>query len=365
MLLQKAFFRKKNVKIYIIIISALFSVILLLNSYKKYFDRLSSEFMNEHTISVIYTNKDNSSLIENDERINFYQRIINFEEENDNTIILNPPRASNGNVEKGDYSSLLYWDNLEFNDKILVFPASYINKSLEDNEAILVTSDYDAKEEFIDNYIGENIKFNYNSKKIILKIQEVMKPNSISYVCISDNLYSKLLEEEENYIYYVELKEYSYLEDIQEEWKEQINNNKITIESYSYFKDEELNMSENYQNIINILKIANIITIVIFYLIIIITIKNLVMDEYKDIILLKQIGYNKIQNTLNFLKNIILFDLIAIFISIVIYTLIVVAFNLIFDFELGIFNYLFILLLIAPILMIELLFCLRKTPEKI
>lgn len=355
MLLQKAFFRKKSVKIYIAIFSVLFSVILLLNSYKNYFKIISSEFMNKHTILVIYTNKDNASLVENDKRIDFYQRIISFDEGDNNTIILNPPIIKDEGVEKGEHSSKLYWDELKYNDKILVFPASYMNESLNDEETILVTSDYDLKKEYIDNYIGENINFNYKDNEVILKVKDVMEATTFSYIIISDNLYEKLLDEED-YIYYTELKEYSYLEDIQRDWKELINDNKINVVSSSYFEDEEIGMSENYRNIINILKVADVISIIVFYIVIIVTVKNLVVDEHRDMILLKHMGYNNRQSLLNSLKNIGLLDLIAICLALVIYVLVVITFNLIFSLKLDTFNCCFMLVALSLILVIELLF---------
>jgi len=364
MLLQKAFFRKKNVRIYIVILTVLFSVVLLLNGYKKYYEKLSKDFMSNHLVLVIKANKDNKDLIENEDKLKSYQRILSFDEEKDNSIILNPPITKGKGVEKGEHSSKLYWDSLEFNGKVLVFHASFIDKILEDNETILVTNDYNTKSEFINDYLNETINFNYHDEKISFKVKEVVEPISIPYICISDNLYNDLLTNEEDYIYYGELKEYSYLEDIQKEWEKEIKNNEIMVESLSYFKDEELNMNDNYQNIINILKIANIISMIIFYIIIVITIKNLVIDEHKDIILLRQMGYNNKQNIFNILKNLILLDLITTLLDLIIYILIIFIFNLVLGWKLDSFDYQFMLLTIILIIVIEIVFSIREVKKK-
>lgn len=179
----------------------------------------------------------------------------------------------------------------------------------------------------------------------------------IPCVCISDNLYNSLLPKEENYIYYVELARYNSLDKIQEKWDDLKKNNVINYTSGQVYKDDELGMDEQLMNIIDTLKIVDIICLTIFCIIIVIVIKDLVSDEQKDILILKNIGYNKIQNIFNILKNILIFDVIVLMTSLLISAIIVMIINSILKFNLEILNYNFICYSFIGALLTELFFC--------
>lgn len=356
MLLQKAFFRKKKIGIYIFIFVILFSIIFLLNSYKKYYETLSNNFMVNHTILIANTGKNHKKLVEEEKEIKSFQRTLIFEKGIDNDIITTTTYKQNKEYIDEPYNSILDWKNLMYNNQILVFPASFFDKKIDDNQIILFTQDFDYKPEDLLYFYNKSLTFSFNDENISLEIKEILEPILIPCVCISDNLYNNLLLKEENYIYYIKLAKYSSLDKIQEKWKNLSEKEIISYKSETFYKDDELGMNQRLEDLINMLSIVGIISLIIFYIIMIIVIKDLVSDEQKDILLLKNIGYNKFQNIFNTLKNFLIFDIIVFCISLLLYIILIFILNNTIKFNLEVFNYGFIYLFIS-VLLAELFFC--------
>lgn len=357
MLLQKAFFRKKKIIIYILIFVILFSVIFLLNSYKRYYETFSNDFMINHTILIANTNKNHKNLVEDEKEIKSFQRILVFEKSINNETITTTTYSQNKEYDDEVYNSILDWEKIMYKNQILVFPASFFDKKIDDNQVILFIQDSDYKPEDLTYYYNKKLIFGFNNENISLEIREVLEPTLIPCICISDNLYNKLLLKEENYVYYIKLAKYSSLDKIQDKWNNLSENKIISYTSETSYKDGELGMDQRLEDTINMLSIANIISLIILCIIMIVVIKDLVSDEQKDILLLKNIGYNKFQNIFNTLKNFLIFDVIVFCISLLLHTIIIFILNNTLNFHLEIFNYGFIFYSFISVLLAELFFC--------
>jgi len=86
------------------------------------------------------------------------------------------------------------------------------------------------------------------------------------------------------------------------------------------------------------LKIGNIISTIIFFIITSVTIKDLIEDEKEEILLLKQVGFNNYKNLKIILKKLIIFNIIIFTFSILIFDIIVLIINKAFTFNIELFN---------------------------
>ena len=104
------------------------------------------------------------------------------------------------------------------------------------------------------------------------------------------------------------------------------------------------------------LEIANIVSLIVFLIVLLFVSKDLVSDEENNMLLLKQVGYNMTQNILNSLKNVLVLDFLSVMSSSIIYILLIGVLKLIFKISLTFLSWTFITLYFSFIFIIESLF---------
>ena len=104
------------------------------------------------------------------------------------------------------------------------------------------------------------------------------------------------------------------------------------------------------------LEIANIVSLIVFLIVLLFVSKDLVSDEENNMLLLKQVGYNMMQNILNSLKNVFVLDFLSVMSSSIIYILLIGVLKLIFKISLTFLSWTFITLYFSFIFIIESLF---------
>ena len=91
---------------------------------------------------------------------------------------------------------------------------------------------------------------------------------------------------------------------------------------------------------------------------------DLISDEEKDILLLRQLGYNKKQIYLNILKKVLILDFLTIIISIFISVIINSLINIILDISIEFLSYKMIFIIVIVLLLFELIFMLKYLNHK-
>ena len=235
---------------------------------------------NEYQALIINTDKNPQKLLNNIDGIINQKRALSFNKGEDNEIIYTPEMIynSDGSTSLIDVDkNKLQWSKLYLDDNsIYAFSASDCNSSIGENEVILQLNAVDKKTLPYSNAISKDITFKYNNSLITLKIKDIVEADVYSNICISDELYNKLLPNEEKYIYELKFdknKSFTKAEDI-------LSQENLNISTPSKAHDTS-NKESNLGTIIDILYIVNLITgVIIFIAIIYLIINNL----YKKII---------------------------------------------------------------------------------
>ena len=370
MILLKGFFRKKKTIIYIRIFSIVITILFLLNGINNYINRELDRINYELSSLLMFSLNNYEELFKKEESILSYNRALPLIKGTDNDIIYTPNYIINedGSIsyENIDYSKI-EWKRLIYDEDnypyILAFSSSYCDVNLKDNEVILfLEEDNDYRHEYQNKYINSNISFQYNKEILSLNIKSIIEPKNFKYICISNNLYNKLVKKEDKYIYLINTKDYMNIKTLYKKWKDLETNNYYSIQINKTYYDT--NRETSLSIIANILKLALISSIIIFIIIIIIVIMDLISDEEKDILLLRQLGYNKKQIYLNILKKVLILDFLIIIISIFISVIINSLINIILDISIEFLSYKMIFIIVIVLLLFELIFMLKYLNHK-
>ena len=358
MILIKSFFRKKKTKIYITTFIILFTVMIVINNMNSYIKREYSNFKYNHSSYIFWSDKDLEEYLKKDKDIKSFSRSLSFEIGLDNDIIYNPPLVE---LEEGGYGykdldeSKLIWSRLVQgeNEKVIL---TYPSEELSDNEVSILIDSYLLDTENIPNYIGQDIVFKYNNKEVPLKIKEVKETNTYTHILISNEFYEKLLKEEKKYIYDIRPNTYEDMDKISDRLSK-LENTNISLEHYSYTKNiEEQNEGDILENLKNIFQVMNIISTIIFFIIIIVSTKSILLDEEPEISQLKKIGYNKLQILSVLSSRLVLFDFIIMISSTITAGIIIILINKIFAFQVELWIPLYSIIILIFILLVEMFF---------
>lgn len=360
MILLNEFLRKKQTKSFIKILTILLCIMFLLfkldEAVKQYFDNY------EYSIRafLMSDNIPRDDILKKEKGIKEFKRALSFEKGLDNDVIYSPAFIVNGTAveyaEERD-PTRIEWNFLKYEDDILAFPASYCGNKLKENEAILFLSDKSYNQEYAKNYINKEITFKYQGQEVPLVINSIQEPPVYNHICISDSLYNELLQKEKKYMYDIKTVDYKTQEELIEKWNKTIKSDSCKIHHPVRYKDVKSSEKANFlSNIISLLNVTNFISKIIFLIVVIIVIKDLITEEEKDISLLKHIGYTKLQNFTNSLKNMLVLDLIILTISTVLSFLIILAFSIVTKLNFELFNFNFMLILATFIFIIELIY---------
>ncbi len=361
MIFIKSFFRKSKIKIYLTIFVVLLTALMTIFAFNEYYNRLLDNMIFDHSEIIMISTENHDEELENESGITSYYKALDFQNGADNDIIYMPNGQINGTSatveENEDSKNKISWQNLYFRDCILALPASLINMDIDDNSVILATNDYDYKSDIISSIIGKKIEFKYNDKSISLVVNDIIMPKKSPYIYISDNLYSKLATEMTSYHYVINTLNYFEYERLSDKWENLEKNNFYRLETSLYLKNQsDSDKSTHFREMVEFLNIISIISSIIFAIIVILIIKDLVNDENKYNLLLKQVGYNKLQNLMINLKSLLLFDLIIFILAFIFSFLILILLNNIFGFTFQIYDLKCNFIIIAIVLFFEVLF---------
>lgn len=335
MLLLKSFVRKGKIKIYMLLFVVLFSTLFILNGIGNSVRRELDDINYEQASFVMVAKENHEKLLKKERKVKNYRRALSFEVGKNNEIMY-----SKSSYEDDISAFKINWDRLIYNENmILAFNSSSCGLGLEKKEVELYLDEKDYDLSYLDNYLGEEIIFKYNEQDISLKIKGIRNPKTFNYICISDSLYNTLKEQEKNNIYDIETVSYKAMEYLSDKWINLESNNFYTSGLQIKIKDTDETKKINIlENMIDMFNIIDFTSIVIVVLITIFVIKDLVGDEEKDILLLKEIGFNKRQNMGNSLRNMIVLDIIVFGLSIAVSGGIAFVLNCVCGFNLELFN---------------------------
>ncbi len=368
MILLKGFFRKKKTIIYLRIFSIIITILFLLNGINNYINKELDRVKYESSSLIMFSLNNHEDLLKEESRVVSYNRILPLSKGTDNDIIYTPQLVEyeDGSIgyESIDYSKI-DWQRLIYQDDypyILTFSASYCNTTLSYSEVILaLEEDNDYRAEYKDNYLNNSISFQHNDKKLNLNIKNIIEPRNFKYICISDNLYNELLKDEDKYIYLINTKDYTTLEELKNEWQDLEENDFYSIENNIFYNDiETSDKKTSLSNLAAMLKIATIISFIIFAIIAIFVTKDLITDEEKDILLLRQIGFNKKQIITSTFKKILLLDIIVLIISLVASLLLSTLLNILLNLSIQILSLNLLLSITIFIILFEFIFLLNS-----
>ncbi len=361
MISLKGFFRKKKTKIYFKLFSIVTIIIMLLNSIYNYVDYESNKLKQESSSFLMYTKENHDELLRKEKGIKSYRQALSFEIGLDNDIIYDPKTVvdedGNSKYEEEFDETKILWSNLLFGDDILTFKANSCGTNLSDNEVIIYLSERFYNKEYLENYIEHEIIFKYNNQEIPLIIKDILEPKTFNYVCVSDNLYNKLLKTNKNYIYDIETVNYKIQEKLEKKWNNLEDNDffRITIPFFPKESDT-IDRNDLLDNMIMMFKVANVVSTVIFIIMLLAILKDLVSDEESNMLLLKQLGYNKWQNILSLLKNVFVLNMVSLIFSLLFYIIIALGVNLVFKISLSLLNFKLIILYLVIIILIEFIY---------
>ena len=321
----------------------------------------------------MFSLNNHNQLLEKENKITSYNRILPLTQGRDNNIIYTPKyiELEDGSIayESIDYSKI-EWKRLIYDEEnypyILTFPASYCNVTLNDNEVILaLEEDLDYRLEYKDNYLDNNIYFQYQNQELKLKIKNIIEPKTFKYICISNNIYNNLIVNEEKYIYLINTKNYLDIEKLEDKWQDLEDNDFYSINTNIKYDTIETNDKEtSLSNLSNMLRIANFISFIIFTIIAIFVIKDLISDEEKNINLLKQLGYNKTQIMKSTLINMLVLDIIILLISQIVSLILSIILNTLLDLNIQVFSIKLLFSIIVFITLFEFIFLIKPINNK-
>lgn len=304
MLIFKSFFHKKTTKIYICLLSILFLILLLINSFRLYYSQLLQLEYDTNSSYFITINKDDISKVY------------------DSEFIKNPVLGL----------------NLLYNDGFYLFTG--YSTSLNLNE-LIVQNDY-----FFNNNILIENKYS---------ISDIYYDNIIDYDCvISYDLYQQLYSSSSEVTIKFSISNWKYIEILEQELKNIFEYDINFVYDYSEEFDYNLNNIIFYINIFMILLFLIVLATVIIVFI------NILWDDNKINRLYKYLGFSSYKVRFYNIFKLLLLFIISIFVSIISFVGLVFAinlfanFNLLFSFEILIFLCIYIFIFIFFYYIVEL-----------
>ncbi len=337
MLILKSFFRKRNTRIYLIILCSLISIIFCLHSIINYVSFLiNKNYVESHLLFMQYDTNYEKQLASNADLQNI-NRVLTFDDieiEGLQKIILN-----------------------EFDiGKIMAYSSSEKKQTLKNDEIVIFLDqiNYINYEKKIKNVVNSRAILRINEQEIKLRVKEIVKEKRRNGIIISNDLFEKLVEQG-NYIYVANVKDYKKINETINELKKEKNSNVIVLDNSN---SEESKSQEKMQQILKYVTNASHILLIMFFLIIIIVNKNIIEDSKSDSLMKYKIGYTDFQ-----IKKYLLFELLSIQIISIIIGLIILAifiilaktccnFELLFSVKYIILNILILLLSVDFLLII-------------
>ena len=350
MLLLKGFFRKKSTKLYILILVILNVAIISLMFFVNYYKGLLNEVFVNNTILYVIGQNDYYK------EFSKYDSVINIEK----ILVVKPDYTYDTLGRQGyviqDGSTGIIIDSSPSTSN-LVIPTWEEFIGIHKNNRIIVRKDDNLKEDEITLSFNRQVTYDILLSSLINKkigiinnnisyefvIENIIDNSKFSEMFISSDMYDKIEKENNIYAYKVTLDDYYDAQLLVGKLDEAENNDDFYV-SLNTVEDanDQLSMSNLIEITDTLINISYVI-LVLFYSIIFIILRNIVKDENNKLTMLKFLGYNKIQNKLVILIELIALMLIVLIVSIIITSSLNIFLNNKFNLLLKIFDILTIL----------------------
>lgn len=308
--LFKSFFRKKQTKIYIFILTVIITNLIVVNYLSNYYNKLAYDnYVNNVYISLISSEDYYDEFLRNDLITNVKQGILLIPDYNNKNII---KRGEIYSTSDDIYKNIsIFWDDfLLEDDTVAVYRARDYNMEVSDNEIIVgcMTARLLASQKGNNNYLfKKNISFissngNMNHNFIVSDIIDT----SYNTFIISDSDFNKLKKENGLFSYRITAKNRKSIESLVNELSnleiETGTNVNVHLRSTG---EDELN------SIITFARFSNIALMVLLFIIFMLICHNILNDEKKNAYINRLLGYSKKQVC----KYIVVFIFLLVFLA--------------------------------------------------
>lgn len=357
-ILLKGFFRRKETKVYLVIISALLILLLLLIGFISYFSSKQNMIFSESSEVVVINDYDIFDKLKKVKNISNIKRILAFRENKNYDIFAEPYYYVNGELinDGAGIDNKVAWAVMEkegIDDFILVYSDADFDMHLDDDEIVIGLDDfwYDSYDKsFYDEMINKKIGFWYGDINLEFNINNVIRMDE-SILIISKSKYSELLDENKLFVYTADTKIYKYQTKLKKKLGYLSDSENYISVIVTCYKGDNSNIVSSLYDLLDILNLVCNLVIVIFLIVLVIILKNIINDSKDDMFLNRIIGFNKFQVRLDIFIKIFVTYIISILISIISFVLISLVIKFIFDINLIFIDLsnIFILLIIGGI----------------
>lgn len=345
MITLKGFFRKKVTKIYLVTISLLFTVFLLLIGFISYFSYEQDSIFSNYSELVVINDYDLSKSLSNIDNIDNIKRVLAFRENKKYDVFTNSSYTiydTNGNLVDSSTNTekKIMWNVMEkegLEDYILVFPDADFNLTLKENEIVIGINDfwYDSYDSsYYKDIINKKIGFLYNEENIEFTINDVLRVDT-SILIVSKNLYDKLLDKNELFVYTANITSIKNQAKLKETLNNLSDSSNYISSIVTYYKNDASNTISSLYDLLDVLNLISYVSIAIFLIILIVIIRNIISDSKRNLILNKKIGFNNIQIKLDVFKKLIFTYIFSILISVINFSILGLIIK--YNFEINLF----------------------------
>lgn len=348
--LLRSFYRKKQFKIYTLIITLMITSLIILLSFISYYKEVVNDCY-EYSMYTSFASKYN------------YTDLFAKEDLIRSTKIglLLIPDYNNGNIEKQDYqtgNTSFYWDKflLGINvDAVGLFRGSDFSIEVEDNKIVIGYSSINLGEgtnyEDLD-IIGEKLDFyTVDNNSYSFEVQKVVDMNNAT-LFISDKTFELLDKNIDLYTYRLTYNDYEKMDEVD-----------IILDSLDYEEEYEMRTfyihvvdAENVKSLISFLKIGGYLIIIFLIIIVILIINNIIKDEKRNIYIERIVGYNKLKISKYLIINLTFLTSICYLFALTLSNILLIILKYVFELNIIIFDYeiqSFIITILFIILLVE------------
>lgn len=341
----KSFLRKKDTKIYYVIITIIILVISILLSFIKYYQKIVDDIYKERSTLIIKSSNDSLPFLKKYDYLDNFERAIlvksnkDFELSNNNGLTIT---ENNNGLEK------IFSYGKDSNEAIVKS-----DKNLNDNQIVIGLPDVEYNK-----YPDKEISLIYENQTYTFTIKDIYK-SKLSEIKVSSSVFNSLLSKTSYYLYTSDINSYNKGRNLVNDLNNNKNLTNVDVKIDSYFFGFESNTLYKYNDLSNVLKVITYIIIFIFIIFTIVVNNNQINDLKKNLNLEYKIGYNKLQIKLNLFKRLFLLHLLSIASSILVLPVVILIINKLFNLNLNFSN---ILIFIIIFLIMDIMtFCIDIT----
>ena len=348
-ILIKGFFRSKFIKTYLVMFTTLIVIITILFTFGTYYSNIKTKTYQENTYFLIRSDKDIFKEVSEQKEIESLKRVLLFE--------------PNENIDLMIENNIKWFNLLDPNNEFIVVLSENGSIRLNNNEIILqIRNDTLKNFDFLYDLRGKSTNTYYLNNSHTLQIKDIVNSNFFR-VIMSNKKFEELLNHANSYNYICHINNYDKIDSIINEVNE-IDGIKEIKFIQSYNSVSTFNALKELENVIVVLNYASYIFYFVFFFLILITIKNVVNDEFKKMDLERLLGYSNIQIKKILIIKLILLNIVTILLSSLVYIVICSFIKKYTKIGFNIFNNSILLIIFIILSIFSILFCLLARTNK-